>query len=235
MPIYQRPNTGIPAKEYKVRPCLLRGRTIEHPNGVWCADVTCIPMARGFLHLVAIMDRASRKVLAWRLSNTMEAGPCVEAPEEALARFGPPSIMNTDQGSRFTSRAWTSCLQNAEVRISMDGKGRFLDDILVERLWRSLEYECVHLHAWSGGREAHVGIGQWITLYNQRRPHSALAGRTSHAAFHPNINQERTGQQIPAVAQDGARTVQPMGSTSVLSAYLLASGEFDSYNPPENW
>lgn len=200
MPIYQRPNTSVPAKEHKVWPYLLRGRTIEHPNEVWCADVTYIPMARGFLYLVAIMDWASRKVLAWRLSNTMEAGSCVEALEEALARFGPPSIMNTDQGSQFTSWAWTSCLHNAEVKISMDGKGRFLDNIFVERLWRSLKYECVYLHAWSGGREARVGIGQWITFYNQRRPHSALAGRTPHAAFHPNINQERTGQQIPAVA-----------------------------------
>ncbi len=157
-------------------------------------------MARGFLYLVAIMDWASRKVLAWRLSNTLEADPCVEALEEALARFAPPSIMNTDQGSQFTSWAWISRLQTAEVKISMDGKGRFLDNIFIQRLWRSLKYECVYLHAWSGGRDARAGIGQWITFYNQRRPHSALGGRTPHTAFHATINQERTDQQIPAVA-----------------------------------
>lgn len=199
-PIYQRPNTSIPAKGHKVWPYLLRGRTIERSNEVWCADVTYIPMARGFLYLVAIMDWASRKVLAWRLSNTLDADPCVEALEEALARFGPPSIMNTDQGSQFTSGAWTNCLRDAGVKISMDGKGRFLDNIFVERLWRSLKYECVYLHAWSGGREARAGIGQWITFYNQRRPHAALGGRTPRAAFHATINPERTDQQIPAVA-----------------------------------
>ena len=124
----------------------------------------------------------------------------MEALEEALARFGPPSIMNTDQGSQFTSRAWTSRLPEAEVKISMDGKGRFQGNIFIERLWRSLKYECVYLHAWSGGRAARAGIGQWITFYNQRRPHSALGGRTPNAAFHATINQAQTDQQIPAVA-----------------------------------
>ena len=128
------------------------------------------------------------------------AGPCVEALDEALSRFDPPSIMNTDQVSQFTSWAWTSRLQKAGVKISMDGKGRFLDNILVERLWRSLKYECVTLHAWAGGREARAGIGQWITFYNQRRPHAALGGRTPHAAFHATINQEQPDQQITAVA-----------------------------------
>ena len=199
MPIYQRPNTSVPAKGHKVWPTLLRGRTIDRPGEVWCADVTTIPMARGFLYLVAIMDWASRKVLAWRLRNTM-ADPCVEALDEALARFGPPSIMNTDQGSQFTSWAWTGRLMAEGVKISMDGKGRFLDNILVERLWRSLKYECVTLHAWAGGREARAGIGQWITFYNQRRPHAALGGRTPHAAFHATINQEQPDQQITAVA-----------------------------------
>ena len=200
MPIYQRPNASARAKAHKVWPYLLRGRTIDRPGEVWCADVTYIPMARGFLYLVAIMDWASRKVLAWRLSNTLEADACVEALEEALARFGPPSIINTDQGSQFTSWAWTSRLLKAKVKISMDGKGRFLDNIFIERLWRSLKYECVYLHAWSGGREARAGIGQWIAFYNQRRPHSALAGRTPDTAFHATLNQERTDQQIPAVA-----------------------------------
>ena len=201
MPIYQKPNTSAPAKTHKVWPYLLRGRTIERPGEVWCADVTYIPMARGFLYLVAIMDWASRKVLAWRLSNTMEAGPCVEALDEALTHYDPPSIMNTDQGSQFTSWSWINRLQKAEVSISMDGKGRFLDNIFVERLWRSLKYECVYLHAWSGGREARAGIGQWITFYNQRRPHSALGGRTPSTAFHAAIiNKDRTDQQIQAVA-----------------------------------
>ena len=200
MPIYQKPNTSAPAKAHKVWPYLLRGRTIERAGEVWCADVTYVPMARGFLYLVAIMDWASRKVLAWRLSNTMEAGPCVEALDEALTRYDPPSIMNSDQGSQFTSQAWTSRLQRAGVRISMDGKGRFLDNIFVERLWRSLKYECVYLHSWSGGREARAGIGQWITFYNQRRPHSALGGRTPNATFQQTINQEQPDRQIPALA-----------------------------------
>ncbi len=136
-----------------------------------------------------------------RLSNTLEADPCVEALEEALDRFGPPSIMNTDQGSQFTSWAWTSRLLKAGVKISMDGKGRFLANIFIERLWRSLKSECVYLHAWSGGREARAGIGQWITFYNQRRPHSALGGQTPSTMFHAAIiNNDRTNQQIPAVA-----------------------------------
>jgi putative transposase len=131
---------------------------VERPNQVWCADITYLPMRRGFLYLVAIMDWHTRKVLAWRLSNTMEAEFCVEALTEAIQRFGVPEIMNTDQGSQFTSFAWTDLLRGAGVRISMDGKGRYLDNIFIERLWRTLKYECVYLHAWETGSEARAGL-----------------------------------------------------------------------------
>jgi putative transposase len=200
MPIYQRPNTSRKAKGHKTWPYLLRGLAITRPNQVWCADVTYVPMRRGFLYLVAIMDWATRKVLAWRLSNTLEAEFCVEALEEALARFGPPEIMNTDQGSQFTSWAWTDRLRQAGIRISMDGKGRFLDNIFVERLWRSLKYECVYLHAWGGGSEARTGIGRWIEFYNNRRPHTALGGRTPATAYWSGTNTEKPDWQAKSVA-----------------------------------
>ena len=178
MPIYRQPRTSIPAKGHKVYPYLLAGKRIDQPNQVWCADITYIPLARGFLYLVAIMDWQSRKVLAWRLSNTMDVQFCVAALEDALDRYGSPDIFNTDQGSQFTSWAWTHCLAEAGVRISMDGKGRYLDNIFIERLWRSLKYECVYLYAFSGGRDARAGIGRWIDFYNHQRPHSAHGGRT---------------------------------------------------------
>lgn len=200
MPIYQRPKTSIKAKGHKIWPYLLKGRRIDRPNHVWCSDVTYIPMRRGFLYLVVIMDWATRKVLAWRLSNTLEADFCVEALNEALIRFGPPDIMNTDQGSQFTSWSWTDRLRKAGVKISMDGKGRFLDNIFVERLWRSLKYECVYLHAWSGGREARAGIGKWTMFYNQRRPHSALGGRTPDAVYWTGNDQEQPDWQTRFVA-----------------------------------
>ncbi len=162
MPIYQQPRTIIPAKGDKTYPYLSKGMRIDRPNQVWCADITYIPLAKGFLYLVAIMDWHSRKVLAWRLSNTMDVQFCVDALDEALDRYASPDIFNTDQGSQFTSWAWIHRLKDAGVRISMDGKGRFLDNIFIERLWRSLKYECVYLHAFSGGREAGAGIGRWI-------------------------------------------------------------------------
>lgn len=200
MPIYQRPKTSIRAKEHKTWPYLLRGLRIERANHVWCADVTYVPMQRGLLYLVAIMDWATRNVLAWRLSNTLDAEPCIEALTEAIARHGPPEIMNTDQGSQFTAWTWTNTLRHAGVRISMDGKGRFLDNIFVERLWRSLKYECVYLHAWSGGSEARRGIDAWIDFYNQRRPHTALAGRTPDAVYWQNRTLENHDQRTTAVA-----------------------------------
>ncbi|WP_111735912.1 IS3 family transposase, partial [Roseovarius amoyensis] len=177
MPIYQKPNTSRPAKGHKTYPYLLKGLRVDRPNQVWCADITYLPMRRGFLYLVAIMDWHTRKVLAWRISNTLEADFCVEALNEAIHKFGPPEIMNTDQGSQFTSFAWTDRLRRTGVRISMDGKGRFLDNIFIERLWRTLKYECVYLHAWETGSEAKAGIRKWMTFYNHQRPHSALGGR----------------------------------------------------------
>jgi putative transposase len=200
MPIYQRPKTSIKAKGHKIWPYLLKGRRIDRPNQVWCSDVTYIPMRRGFLYLVVIMDWATRKALAWRLSNTLEADFCVEALNEALIRFGAPDIMNTDQGSQFTSWAWTDRLRKAGVKISMDGKGRFLDNIFVERLWRSLKYECVYLYAWNGGREARAGIGKWIEFYNDRRPHSALGGRTPNAVYWIGNDQNQPDWQTRFVA-----------------------------------
>jgi putative transposase len=161
---------------------------IKRPNQVWCADITDIPLAKGFLYLVAIMDWWSRKVVAWRLSNTMDVQFCVDALDEALARHGRPEIFNTDQGSQFTSWAWTQRLKEAGVRISMDGRGRFLDNIFIERLWRSLKYECVYLHAFSGGREARQGIGDWMIFYNHRRPHAAHDGETPVRAYRNRLS-----------------------------------------------
>ena len=183
-PIYQKPRTSKPHPEHRVYPYLLRGLSIERPNQVWCADVTYIPMRRGFLYLVAVMDWWSRQVLSWRLSNTLEPEFCVAALEEALARYGRPEIFNTDQGSQFTSLAFTQVLKDAGVRVSMDGKGRWMDNVMIEQLWRSLKYECVYLQAFETGSEARAGIGSWIDYYNIKRPHSALAGQTPAEAYH---------------------------------------------------
>ena len=181
--IYQRPRTSTAHPQHRIYPYLLRELAIERPNHVWCADVTYVPMRRGFLYLVAIMDWASRKVLAWRLSNTMDADFCVAALEEALARFGKPEIFNTDQGSQFTSSAFTNVLRDADVRISMDGRGRWMDNVFIERLWRSIKYECVYLNAFETGSELRAGLARWITYYNTERPHSGLAGRTPAEAY----------------------------------------------------
>jgi putative transposase len=182
--IYQAPRTSDPHPEHKVYPYLLRGLSIEKPNHVWCADITYIPMRRGFLYLVAIMDWASRKVLAWRLSNTMDADFCVKALEDALTRYGKPEIFNTDQGSQFTGFEFTTVLKDAPIKISMDGKGRWVDNVFIERLWRSLKYECVYLNAFETGSETRAGIGNWIAYYNTRRPHSSLGPhRTPDEAY----------------------------------------------------
>ena len=176
--VYQRPRTTVPHPEHRTWPYLLRELAIDRPNQVWCADITYIPMRRGFLYLVAVMDWASRKVLAWRLSNTLDAEFCIEALGEALARYGRPEIFNTDQGSQFTSPRFTGVLTGAGVRVSMDGRGRWMDNVFIERLWRSMKYECVYLHAFETGSEARAGLGRWIAYYNADRPHSALGGRT---------------------------------------------------------
>jgi putative transposase len=183
VPIYQRPRTTVPHPEHRIYPYLLREMAITRSNQVWCTDITYIPMRRGFLYLVAVMDWATRKVLSWRVSNTMDVEFCVAALEEALARFGRPEIFNTDQGSQFTSPRFTGVLHAAGVRISMDGRGRWMDNVFIERLWRSLKYECVYLHAFETGSELRAGLSRWITYYNARRPHSTPAGRTPDEAY----------------------------------------------------
>ena len=181
--IYQAPRTSQPHPAHRIYPYLLTGMVIDRPNRVWCADITYIPVQRGFLYLVAIMDWATRHVLAWRLSNTMDARFCVEALNEALARYARPEIFNTDQGSQFTSRDFTETLKDADVAISMDGRGRCMDNIFIERLWRSLKYEAVYLHELTDGFVAERVIGDWIDFYNTERPHSALAGRSPAEAY----------------------------------------------------
>jgi putative transposase len=182
-PIYQRPRTTVPHPEHQIYPYLLREMVIERPNQVWCADITYIPMRRGFLYLVAVMDWSTRKVLSWRVSNTMDVEFCIEALEEALARFGRPEISNTDQGSQFTSPRFTGVLRDACVRISMDGRGRWMDNVFIERLWRSLKYECIYLHAFETGSALRAGLTCWIGYYNTRCPHSTLDGRTPDEAY----------------------------------------------------
>ena len=178
-----KPRTTKPAPGHKIYPYLLRGLAIERPNQVWCADITYIPVGSGFLYLVAIMDWASRAVLSWRLSNTLDGSFCVSALEETLARFGKPAIFNTDQGCQFTAAAFTGTLAAAGVRISMDGCGRWMDNVFIERLWRSLKYEDIYLKGYADGREAKAGIASWITFYNGRRPHQALGNRTPMAVW----------------------------------------------------
>ena len=181
--IDQQPRTTVPHPEHRTYPDLLRGLRIERPDQVWCSDITDIPMRRGFLSLVAVMDWATRKALSWRLSNTLEAEFCIAALEEALAHYGRPDIFNTDQGSQFTSPRFVEVLTGAGVRVSMDGRGRWMDNVFIERLWRSLKYECVYLHTFETGSELRAGLTHWIGYYNGQRPHSALAGRTPDEAY----------------------------------------------------
>ena len=199
--IYQKPNTSKPFPGHKIYPYLLKGMTIDAVNQVWCADVCYIPMRRGFLYLVAIMDWHSRKVLSWRLSNTLEADFCVAALREALTQYRTPAIFNTDQGCQFTSVEFTEVLKEAGVKISMDSKGRWMDNIMIERLWRSLKYECVYLHAFETGSEAKAGIGKWITSYNEQRPHSSLDDQTPDEAY---CRTSGAGSPVPADPQAAA-------------------------------
>jgi putative transposase len=181
--IDQKPNTSRRQPEHKVYPYLLRGLSIERPNQVWCADITYIPMARGFVYLVAVMDWFSRRVLAWRLSITMETDFCVEALQEAMARYSQPEIFNTDQGVQFTSAGFLDELQTRGVRVSMDGRGRFLDNIFIERLWRSLKYEDIFINAYETVAAVRAGIDGWLTFYNDERPHQALGYLTPRAVY----------------------------------------------------
>jgi putative transposase len=192
-----RPGTSKAAPGNKIYPYLLRGLTIERSNHVWAADITYIPMAKGFLYLVAIIDWASRAVLAWRLSNTMDTAFCLAALDEALARFGKPDIFNTDQGAQFTSAEFTGRLTAAGIRISMDGRGRWMDNVFIERLWRSLKYEEVYLKAYAGGREARTGIGDWIPFYNNHRFHQALGYKTPMAVWNAGGTVSETAMDMP--------------------------------------
>jgi len=210
--IYQRPNTSKPATAHSIYPYLLGGLAIERANQVWCSDVTYIPMAKGFLYLVVIMDWASRAVLAWRLSNTLGADFCVEALEEALARYGRPEIFNTDQGSQFTSDDFTGTLKRHGVTISMDGKGRCMDNIFVERLWRSLKYEEVYLNAYATVAEAKAGIAAWLRFYNEERQHQSLGYRTPRQIYEQDL-------------WICGRSASPTGSVSPASRASSESGE----------
>ena len=175
--IYRKPRTSVAEPAHRIYPYLLRGLTIDRPNQVWCSDITDIPVTSGFLYLVAIMDWASRHVLAWRLSNTMDSSFCVDALEAAL-QMGTPDIFNTDQGSQFTSTAFTERVRAAGAQCSMDGRWRCLDNVFIDRLWRSLKYEAVYLHELADGFAAERVIAAWMTFYGDERPHSALGGRT---------------------------------------------------------
>jgi putative transposase len=183
--LYRRPNTSKAAPEHKIYPYLLRGLTVDQPNHVWAMDITYIPMAHGFVYLAAVVDWFSRRVLAWRLSITMEVDFCVDAVEEALAKYGRPGVFNTDQGSQFTSAAFTGLLLANKIAISMDGRGAWRDNVFVERLWRSVKYEEVYLRAYDTVGEARASLGRYLNFYNALRPHSSLDARTpDYAYFH---------------------------------------------------
>jgi putative transposase len=175
--IYRRPRTSKPVAGHKIHSYLLRGLEIRQPNQVWAADITYIPMARGFLYLVVIMDWYSRYVLSWRLSNTLDANFCLDALQEALHK-GRPDILNTDQGAQFTGEGFAGLLESHGVKVSMDGKGSYNDNLFIERLWRTVKYEEVYLKAYRDGREARTGIGEYFRFYNTQRPHQALGYRT---------------------------------------------------------
>jgi putative transposase len=185
--IYPRPRTSTPNPEHKVYPYLPRDVAVTRPNQVWATDITYVPMAQGFMYLVAVLDWYSRKVLAFRVSNSLEAGFCVEALQEALARHGRPEVFNTDQGSPFTSQAFTGVLEAAGVRISMDGKGRCYDNIFVERLWRTVKYEYLYLQAFEGGQDLRQGLRTWVEWYNRERPHQGLGYRTPDEMYYGEL------------------------------------------------
>ena len=185
--LYRRPNTSKPSPGHKIHPYLLRGLVINRPNQVWATDITYIPMARGFIYLTAVIDWFTRRVLSWRVSITMDAAFCIEALQEALARFGKPEIFNTDQGSQFTSDAFTQELLQRNIRIIMDGKGSWRDNVFVERIWRSIKYEEVYLHAYDSVSAAKAGIARYIDLYNRRRPHSSLDKKTPNEFYYETL------------------------------------------------
>jgi putative transposase len=185
--IYKKPRLSEPHPGHTIYPYLLRGLSITGGNAVWSTDITYIPMAKGFCYLVAIMDWASRKVLSWRISNTLDTSFCIEALEEAISCYGTPQIFNTDQGSQFTSDAFTQILKNHNIRISMDGRGRWMDNIFIERLWKSVKYEEVYLKAYSSITEARKELTKYFDRYNQRRRHQGLDDRTPDMVYWDTI------------------------------------------------
>lgn len=185
--LYRKPNTSKPGKGHTIYPYLLRGMTIDRPNQVWAMDITYIPMAKGFVYLCAVVDWASRRILAHRVSITMETEFCLDAMNEAFARYGQPEIFNTDQGSQFTSEAFISALKAKNIRISMDGKGSWRDNVFVERIWRSVKYEEVYLHAYASVSEAKAGINRYIGFYNSLRPHSSLGKQTPDEFYYARL------------------------------------------------
>jgi len=212
--IYRRPKTSMPSPGHKIYPYLLNDLKITRPNHVWAADITYVPMARGFLYLVAIIDLYSRYVLSWKLSNTLEAGFCVEALEEAL-RKGKPEIFNTDQGAQFTSEAFISLLEHHQIRISMDGKGSYNDNLFIERLWRTVKYEEVYLKAYENSRVAAVSIGAYFRFYNTERPHQSLGYRTPAEVFNSfsvESNERGMLQSLPNTTAESALNI-----TAILS------------------
>ena len=189
--VYRGRNTSAPHPKHPIYPYLLKGLTIDRPNQCWATDITYVPMRRGFVYLVAIVDWATRKVLAHRVSITMSTDFCVEALEEAIARYGRPEIFNTDQGSQFTSAEFTGVLRANEIRISMDGKGRWVDNVFVERLWRSVKYDHVYQHAYESVNEAKQQLASYFQFYNTRRPHSSLGGQTPDMTYFKNQQSEQ--------------------------------------------
>jgi putative transposase len=187
--IYRKPNTSKAAPGHKIYPYLLRGLAIEQTNHVWAMDITYIPMARGFVYLAAVVDWFSRRVLSWRLSITMDVDFCLEAVEEALARYGRPKIFNTDQGSQFTSAAFTELLVENGIAVSMDGRGAWRDNVFVERLWRSVKYEEVYLRAYDSVGEARASLSRYFIFYNTKRPHSSLDARTPACFYYDHLPQ----------------------------------------------
>ena len=215
--IYRRPRTSKPAPGHKIYPYLLSDIEVTRPNQVWAADITYIPMARGFLYLMAIIDWYSRYVLSWRLSNTLDADFCVDALDEAL-RKGQPEIFNTDQGAQFTSEVFTRLLEQHGVRISMDGKGRYSDNLFIERLWRTVKYEEVYLKAYQDGRDARISLGNYFRFYNAERPHQALGYRTPAEVFTSVTVESAYGGMLESLTPDPLRIAEPnLNIASILS------------------
>ena len=218
-----KPKTSKPEPGHRIFPYLLRNLTIDRPNHVWAADITYIPIGRGFLYLVAIMDWASRAVLAWRLSNTMDVSFCVAALGEALARFGKPEIFNTDQGGQPTSAAFTGTLAQAGIQISMDGRGRWMDNVFIERLWRSLKHEDVYLKGYGEGREAKAGIGEWIYFYNETRLHQAHGYRTPMAVWRQGLIEIEAGRAARSCGHVDNASALPTGPQPQHQEYVIAA------------